>query len=89
MTGTTVKTIHFYHRVGLLPPTATTAAGYRLYAGRDIWRLEGIRMLRHLGFSVGEIRRLLQGEIHAHRAVRWQLEVAAATLDAAQIAPVG
>ena len=74
MTGTTVKTIHFYHRVGLLPPAATTEAGYRLYGKRDIWRLEGIRMLRHLGFSVAEIRRLLQGEVSAHRAVLWQLD---------------
>lgn len=28
---TTVKTLHHYHKIGLLIPVQTTEAGYRLY----------------------------------------------------------
>ncbi len=61
LTGPSVKAIHFYHRAGLLSPATTTGAGYRLYTAHEVWRLELIRMLRHLDFPVAEIRRLLEG----------------------------
>lgn len=31
LTHTTVKTLHHYHKIGLLIPEQTTEAGYRLY----------------------------------------------------------
>ncbi len=31
---TTVKTLHYYHKLGLLIPEQTTEAGYRLYGKR-------------------------------------------------------
>lgn len=30
-TGVSVRTLHYYDEIGLLPPTEKTAAGYRLY----------------------------------------------------------
>ncbi|MEH2958277.1 MerR family DNA-binding transcriptional regulator [Candidatus Merdisoma sp. JLR.KK006] len=30
-TGISVRTLHYYHEIGLLLPTAVSEAGYRLY----------------------------------------------------------
>lgn len=58
LAGVTVKTLHHYDRVGLLRPHRTTA-GYRLYASSDLVRLEQILALKTIGFSLHEIRQLL------------------------------
>ena len=31
LTGISVRTLHYYHEIGLLPPTEISEAGYRLY----------------------------------------------------------
>jgi DNA-binding transcriptional MerR regulator len=58
LAGVTVKTLHHYDRVGLLRPHRTTV-GYRLYTSSDLVRLEQILALRTIGFSLKEIRQLL------------------------------
>jgi DNA-binding transcriptional MerR regulator len=58
LAGVTVKTLHHYDRVGLLHPRRTTA-GYRLYTSSDLVRLEQILALKTIGFSLHEIRQLL------------------------------
>jgi DNA-binding transcriptional MerR regulator len=58
-TGVSVRTLHHYDQIGLLSPSGRTDAGYRLYASGDIARLQRIRSLRDLGFSLGEIAALL------------------------------
>ncbi len=57
--GVAAKTIRFYSDSGILPPTATTRAGYRLYSEADRGRLETIRALRELGFPLSTIAALL------------------------------
>lgn len=74
MTGVAVKTIRYYAEIGLLPPAETTAARYRLYAPADIWRLELVRTLRHVGFSLDEIHRILTGDVDVTTAIAWQVE---------------
>jgi MerR family mercuric resistance operon transcriptional regulator len=59
-TGTNVETIRYYERVGLLPAPARSAGGYRQYATGHLKRLNFIRRARTLGFSIGEVRTLLQ-----------------------------
>jgi len=54
-----VRTLHHYDEIGLLSPSQRTAAGYRLYTGADVIRLQQIKSLRNLGFSLEEIRRFL------------------------------
>ncbi len=62
-TGLTKRTLRYYEEVGLLPPTGRTEGNYRRYAEQDIQRLERIKELRDLlGFSLGDIRNLLQTE---------------------------
>jgi len=58
-TGLTVRTLHHYHEIGLLEPSARTTAGYRLYSGEDIARLHRIVALRQLGLSLEEVRECL------------------------------
>jgi MerR family transcriptional regulator, thiopeptide resistance regulator len=59
-TGLTVRTLHHYDQIGLLVPSARSAAGYRLYDDRDVERLYGILTLRELGLPLEEVRGELQ-----------------------------
>jgi MerR family transcriptional regulator, thiopeptide resistance regulator len=57
--GVTVRTLHYYDRLGLLRPSGRTEAGYRLYAESDVARLEQIVALKFIGFPLKQIRELL------------------------------
>jgi len=57
--GLTVRTLHYYEQIGLLTPSARSAAGHRLYDGADAERLYQICLLRRLGMGLGEVRRAL------------------------------
>lgn len=53
--GLTVRTLHHYHAIGLLTPSARADNGYRLYDRHDIARLHQIQALRCFGLSLAEI----------------------------------
>ncbi len=59
-TGTSVETIRFYERSGLLPPARRRESGYREYTEEDVRRLRFIRRAKALGFSLREIKELLE-----------------------------
>src|SRR3954451_9224050 len=54
-TGLTVRTLHHYDEIGLLKPSQHSEAGYRLYSACDVARLQQVRSLRQLGFSLEEV----------------------------------
>jgi DNA-binding transcriptional MerR regulator len=56
----TVRTLRYYDKVGLLSPSLYTESGYRLYTNEDLLSLQNILALKFLGFSLEEIRALLQ-----------------------------
>lgn len=58
-TGTKSETIRYYERIGLLPSPARTAANYRSYGAAELARLSFIRRARGLGFSIEQVRALL------------------------------
>lgn len=64
----TVRTLHHYDEIGLLLPSGRTAAGYRLYAERDLERLQQILFYRELGFPLEDIVDILaaNGDAVAH-----------------------
>ena len=66
-TGTKVNTIRFYEEIGLMPRALRTAAGRRTYGTSDVERLSFIRHGRALGFSIGEIRSLMDLSDHPER----------------------
>ncbi|MBA2681275.1 MAG: MerR family transcriptional regulator [Ktedonobacteraceae bacterium] len=60
MAAVSVRTLRYYDKVGLLSPSRHTAAGHRLYSKADLVSLQHILALKFLGFSLEEIRVLLQ-----------------------------
>jgi MerR family mercuric resistance operon transcriptional regulator len=54
-----IETIRYYERIGLLPAPARSDGGYRLYDDNHLRRLSFIRRSRELGFTIDEIRGLL------------------------------
>lgn len=54
-----IETIRYYEKIGLLPEPARSAGGYRVYAEDHLKRLSFIRRCRELGFTIDEIRDLL------------------------------
>lgn len=58
-TGTNIETIRYYERIGLLPEPDRTAANYRSYGNPHRARLTFVRHSRDLGFTIEEIRSLL------------------------------
>ncbi len=58
-TGLTVRTLHHYDAVGLLRPSARTAAGHRRYGPADVARLQQIASLRAVGLGLGAIAAVL------------------------------
>ena len=63
--GVTTKTIRYYELLGLLPDPQRTDSGYRLYGEADVERLVFIRRAKELGFSLSDIKEVL--EIHDAR----------------------
>jgi phosphoribosylaminoimidazole-succinocarboxamide synthase len=59
MAGVSVRTLHHYDRIGLLPPAATSPAGYRLYSDADLERLQQVLFFRELGFSLHDVKAIV------------------------------
>ena len=93
--GVTIRTLHHYDHLGLLKPTVYSEAGYRLYSDDDFARLQQIVTLKFLGFSLKQIRDLLDGEVldlaqmlrlqrDIMREKRRQLDLAIQAIDTAE-----
>ena len=57
--GINLETVRFYEKEGLLPPASRTASGYRQFAEGTVTRLEFVKRAKALGFSLSEIREIL------------------------------
>jgi MerR family transcriptional regulator, mercuric resistance operon regulatory protein len=58
--GVNIETIRYYEKIGIMPAPPRSAGGYRLYAPDHLKRLGFVRRGRQLGFSLDELRGLLQ-----------------------------
>ncbi len=54
------KTIRFYEEVGLVAPAGRTPKGYRLFDAEAVSRLGFIKKAQALGFTLAEIREILE-----------------------------
>ena len=54
-----LRTIRYYGEMGLAPPSGRSPGGFRLYTDDDIERLKLIKHMKPLGFSLEEMRDLL------------------------------
>ena len=57
--GVKVGTIRFYERRKLLKAPLRTSSGYRSYVSQDVKVLRGIKQLQELGFTLREIKELI------------------------------
>ncbi|HVB78756.1 MAG TPA: heavy metal-responsive transcriptional regulator [Candidatus Binataceae bacterium] len=58
--GVTIDAVRYYERERLLAPAQKSGAGYRLYGPDAVRRLQFIRHAQQCGFSLAEIRELLE-----------------------------
>lgn len=65
-TGLSKDTVRYYIRLGLIQASEQQANGYRIFATSDVHTLRFIRIAKTLGFTLKEIRQILnhaeQGE---------------------------
>ena len=78
-TGSNIETIRYYERIGLLPE-ASRRGRYRCYDAADIARLGFVRRSRELGFSIKEVRALLDLASGGHASCAEARELAAVHL---------
>ena len=57
--GVEVGTVRFYERRKLLKPPVRTSSGYRVYVPQDVKVVRGIKQLQELGFTLKEIKELI------------------------------
>jgi DNA-binding transcriptional MerR regulator len=57
--GLSLRTIRFYEEEGLVVPETRTQGGFRLYAEAAVKRLELIKQMKPLGFTVEEMVEVL------------------------------
>ena len=78
-TGANIETIRYYERIGLLP-VALRQGRYRCYDRTDVGRLGFVRRSRELGFSIKEVRALLDLAAGGHENCADARELAAVHL---------
>jgi len=58
--GTPVDTIRYYEKTGLIEKPSRSEGGFRKYAGESVEKLRFIRKAQSLGFSLREIKGIIQ-----------------------------
>lgn len=56
--GAPAHVVRYYVRIGLIQPAGQQENGYRLFTPQDATRLRFIRMAKHLGFTLNEIKQI-------------------------------
>jgi len=85
--GVSVKAMRVYEKMGILKPVKIDEkTGYRYYTADQVKKLDALLELKQLGFSLSEIKTLLEGsmsnetfmEALVHKKTNWQESIAAA-----------
>ena len=59
ITKVSVRTLHYYDKIGLLKPSMRLSNDYRLYSEKDLLKLQQIIALKFFGFELSQIKLLL------------------------------
>jgi len=74
LTGSTLKTIIYYHKVGLLLEPERSPGGYRLYGPAELNSMRLIKHLKSLGLDLKRIKKIL-GDAHNNRTLQEILQI--------------
>lgn len=73
LTGSTLKTVMYYHKIGLLKEPERSPAGYRLYGSAELSRMQTIKHLKYLGLDLARIKETL-GDADNNKTLREVLQ---------------
>ncbi|HJM68815.1 MAG TPA: MerR family transcriptional regulator, partial [Candidatus Babeliales bacterium] len=92
LTNVSVRMLHHYDKIGLLIPSMRTSNGYRWYSSLDLVKLQQIIALKFFGFSLSQIKTMLQQKLSIQdglsaqqRMLQGQVESLRLALDALDI----
>ena len=70
-----IRALHHYDHIGLLPATEVTEAGYRLYDEAALERLQHILLFKALEFPLKDIKEILtEAKPWNSRFICWNFE---------------
>ena len=76
VSGVSIRALHHYDHIGLLPATKVTEAGYRLYDEEVLERLHHILLFKELQFSLKEIKEILDSpDFDRSKALEQQIQL--------------
>ena len=76
ISGVSIRALHHYDKIKLLPATEVTNAGYRLYDDTALERLQYILLFKELEFSLKEIRDILDSpDFDRNKALEQQIHL--------------
>lgn len=73
LTGSTLKTVMYYHKIGLLKEPERSSKGYRLYGTEELYRMQLIKHLKLLGLDLKRIKEIL-GDTQNNKTLRGVLK---------------
>ena len=76
LSGVSIRTLQYYDKIGLLPPTEYTDAGYRLYDDKALETLQQILLFRELEFPLKDIKKIIsRPDFDRSKALAQQIEL--------------
>lgn len=60
LTGSTMKTVLYYHKIGILQEPIRSSGGYRMYGAEELARMRMINHLKNLGLNLKQIKGILK-----------------------------
>ena len=63
LAGISIRTLHYYDKIGLLTPDSISETGYRLYSTKNLDTLQQILFFKELGFALGKIKEILENPL--------------------------
>lgn len=67
ISGVTIRALRYYDKIGLLPATEISEAGYRLYDDTALERLQQILLFKALEFPLKDIKEILDDPFFDHQ----------------------
>ena len=69
LTGISIRTLRYYDEIGLLKPAQLSDAGYRLYDGKALERLQEIMFFRELEVPLVDIKQIMDNPNHDRKQI--------------------